>query len=295
MFKGSTIMFRFVVFLLASCALKAMEANDKQSVEGTCDASNSSCRGSLRIAFFGNSHTFYNDLPHLVQSVLSEGYEGQSVIVGACLRGESSLRTIWERGSTENEEDAIGGHDMYPTPKALLEEPSGWDVVVFQASSSRPDSSLKELYIPALLKMKTTPIVMLYQTWGFHEDDFLEVSKQVAKGMPLYADLFARAGIETITAPVGDAFVAVHESARDWWPQLYYGDDVHASGLGSFLSSSHIAASLVNHSRFAEQFPRGLRIQPVWPQGIRTHFGEPPSQEELAQILKVAHLGRLGM
>ena len=110
----------------------------------------------LRVAFIGNSLTYYNDLPHVVQSFLqhhrrfsnSGSAVAGDVVVGAVLRGGQSLPSLLKSGADTSESPGragacIGNRDMFDTVPALLAAPEGWDYIVFQdhtQAPARPDT-----------------------------------------------------------------------------------------------------------------------------------------------------------
>ena len=149
----------------------------------------------LRIAFLGNSITYYNDLVHLVQLSLETERE---VVVGACLRGGQSLASLMEKGGELTKtQDWIGGRDMHASVEELLRHPQGWDFIVFQdhtqgpareddlpaiveactpkeVSRGRGLASLREQYAPLFRAVEETsgrrPTLVVYETWGYRAD-----------------------------------------------------------------------------------------------------------------------------
>ena len=95
---------------------------------------------TLRIAFLGNSLTFFNDLPHLLQHILATTTTGiDDVKVGCCLRGGQSLPSLLTKGADMGRAKLqIGGRDMYATVEQLLTAPGGWDYVVVNDHSQAP-------------------------------------------------------------------------------------------------------------------------------------------------------------
>ena len=95
---------------------------------------------TLRIAFLGNSLTFFNDLPHLLQHILATTTTGiDDVKVGCCLRGGQSLPSLLTKGADMGRAKLqIGGRDMYATVEELLTAPGGWDYVVVNDHSQAP-------------------------------------------------------------------------------------------------------------------------------------------------------------
>jgi len=244
----------------------------------------------LRICFIGNSFTFYNDLPHMVQSLLLPSYPG-GVEIGACLRGGKSFKTLWEEGADmERAKACIGDKDMYLTVKDMLAAPGGWDVVVLQDYSQGPARrrlrgeslrSLSGLYIPTLTAMAEqtckSPVVLMFQSWGYRAPtkqseeigDFKVMTRKLAAGYFAYAALLEDAGFPTSIVPAGTAFEAVHDRNEDLWRTLYAPDHYHPSAKGSFLIACLVALTLARHPMLSR--PQPPRIVPSWPSGIRPH------------------------
>ena len=95
---------------------------------------------TLRVAFLGNSLTFFNDLPHLLQHILATTTTAiDDVKVGCCLRGGQSLPSLLTKGADMGRAKLqIGGRDMYATVEELLTAPGGWDYVVVNDHSQAP-------------------------------------------------------------------------------------------------------------------------------------------------------------
>mmetsp|Transcript_82861 Transcript_82861/g.215863 ORF Transcript_82861/g.215863 Transcript_82861/m.215863 type:complete len:358 (+) Transcript_82861:2-1075(+) len=269
---------------------------------------------ALTVAFVGNSFTYYNDLPHLVQGFLAGSLTGNatSVKVGACLHGGQSLESVWAKGARLKDEAHIGGHDMFPTVRALLSDACGWDVVVLQDYSSGPALQhsraeglkvLSKYYEPLLLQNSgsgRTPLVVLYQTWGYRKTnkknlairEFDNMTLKLEEGYRTYADQLRSASLEVAVAPAGQAFKRVHDASPDLWWNLYQSDDKHPTAVGSYLNGAHIATAIVDHPRFRGLFGAGLKLQRHWPAEVKPYDdAPPPSDTDLQRVLALAGPG----
>jgi hypothetical protein len=244
----------------------------------------------LRICYVGNSMTFYNDLPHLVETILAPNLLEGGMEIAACLRGGRSLKTIWEQGADMARANAcIGNKGMVETVEQLFDAPSGWDVIVlndFTQHPARPEcreeslNILKDRYIPAINAMAgrsgKTPLTLFYSTWGYAAPakkseeigDFKLMSRKLAGGIFSYAALFQDSGLRAGIVEVGAAAEAVHDRDKDLWASLYQPDNFHPKPLGSFLIACVFAATITRHPVLSHRFS-GCRINPAWPEHIQ--------------------------
>ena len=261
---------------------------------------------SLRIAFLGNSLTYYNDLPHLVQHIIAlncntgGGAKELTATVGACLRGGQSLPSLFATGGDyDRPNKCIGSRDMYSTVAELLSAPGGWDYVVcgdhtqgpargdyqpakvasctpVEISRGRTIASLESEYAPLFLKAGAT--VVLFQTWGYFKDTkkseeiggFEEMSAKLAEGYGAYAAALRACDVPVLTAPVGDAFRKAHMADRALWGEMYQHDGFHPKALGSFLAASHICATILA-DRWKPPAGTYISLPAAWPAGVPTY------------------------
>jgi len=248
----------------------------------------------LNIAFIGNSFTFYNDMPHMVEAILSKNVSA-GVRIGACLHGGTNFGSLWTKGADmERASRCLGQKGMFPTVKELLEAPDGWDVLVLQDNSQSPAKSearaeglksLEESYIPSISALaKRTgkkPLILLYSTWGYvapnlktwreaQFGDCKTMSRMVSSGYYQYASLLEEKGFQTDTVKCGAAFETIYDRNEDLWKTLFQPDNFHPSPKASYLIASMFALTIANHFVFSGQLSRAgtLRITPQWPVGI---------------------------
>jgi len=169
----------------------------------------------IRILFIGNSYTYYNDMPLLIEELASVAGVARPVETETIAVGGASLRDHWNRGQAQA---AIAG--------------KRWDYVVLQEHSLMPlrDPGRTRRYIQLFdEKIKATGAkTILYLTWARAFAPATQASLNNAyEGIA--RDI--RAGV----APVGPAW----QIARRMRPgiQLYESDDSHPTLAGSYLAA----------------------------------------------------------
>ena len=186
-----------------------------------------------RVLFIGNSYTYCNDMPFLLQSMASAGGDSLDYIMEA--PDGASFEEHYQRGSVH-----IG----------FREGP--WDYIVFQEQSLRAAMPLKQvereffqygellIHQAKALYPKAKPI--LYTTWGrWHHTGSLCQLMPMACGYwgadslitLRYHMLSERTG--ATIAPVGPAWR--HMQKNHPQIELFYPDAIHPSPEGSFLAA----------------------------------------------------------
>jgi hypothetical protein len=205
--------------------------------------------GHLRVLFIGNSLTFANDLPHMLES-LAAAVGGSSITTGAVVFGNYSLEDHWNRG------DAT---------RAI--EQGGWDVVVLQQGpSALPESRVllveyARRFAEKIRAEGARPA--LYMVWPGQ-------SRPAAWDSVTTSYLDAAQAVDGIVLPVGEALRDALR--RDPTLQLFAGDGFHPTALGSYLAALVIYAGLTEHS----------------PTGISLLAPPVPLSGSVAQVLEAA-------
>ena len=196
---------------------------------------------SLRILWIGNSFTFYNDVPQMVENMGKEN--GLNISTTRVLKGG----------------EKFSGHLQNPELLTQLEK-GGWDYVVMQEFSSTPaysTSYVAENIMPYAaeidsLAKKYSPEVetIYYMTWGHKNgnvrqtdyplDDTYELMQD--RIITTYTDM-AYENHGTV-APVGIAWKNIRRDHPEI--ELYIEDNFHPSLSGSYLAASTIFATLLN-------------------------------------------------
>lgn len=187
-----------------------------------------------RVLFIGNSLTYTNDLPHMVQ-VLAES-AGTPLVTAMAAEAGMSLEDHWTRG------------------RARAMVASGrWDVVVLQQGPSARRSSRENLrewalrWAGAIREVSAEPVV--YMPWP--ESQQTSAFDAVSTSYRLAAEV-----TDASLVPGGEAWAAV--SRRDPALALYRGDGLHPSRLGTYVAAVAVWARLTG--RPAAEAPAALLL-----------------------------------
>ncbi len=179
----------------------------------------------INILFVGNSLTYMNDLPGLLEAMIEAADAGPAHI-SAITFGNAGLEDHWRRGDVRT---------------AFAQ--GGWDVIVLQqgpsATEGRPSLLEYSKKFAAEIPADSETRIALYQVWPSSQRDFdfdgvCESYKMAAEqcGGLLY--------------PVGQAWRLAW--AREPELELYGGDGFHPSRLGSYLAALVMFEQLTAHS-----------------------------------------------
>eukprot|EP01065_Artemidia_motanka_P037003 TRINITY_DN45132_c0_g1_i1.p1 TRINITY_DN45132_c0_g1~~TRINITY_DN45132_c0_g1_i1.p1 ORF type:complete len:279 (+),score=80.44 TRINITY_DN45132_c0_g1_i1:58-894(+) len=182
----------------------------------------------LRVAFIGNSYTFFNDLPSMLANLSGAG--GVDIEHEQVTPGGSSIF-----------QHANQSLQMGRDTAAMLSK--SWDFVVLQDQSETPgggkdtddslgpgvgrqlsEAALKSFFAPRIASAGASAV--LYSTWGRRQGDapnaaccgygdFLSMNNLTTSGYGMYGDTLRGAGVSVLTAPCGRAFELVHNSTAD--------------------------------------------------------------------------------
>lgn len=207
---------------------------------------------ALRVLFVGNSLTYSNDLPSIVEA-LAEASGQKRPVVESIVFGGFSLEDHWNQGEAR---------------RAIAR--GGWDVVVLQqgpSASAEGRSSLLE-YTRRLAKeiRRAGAKPALYMVWpsSSRRQDFDGVVESYSR---------AAKDVEGLIFPAGEAWRGAWR--RDPKLELYSPDGLHPTVAGSYL------AALIIYERLYGQTPVGL------PSRLKLHSGTeielPAEQARLMQ------------
>ncbi|WP_051605503.1 discoidin domain-containing protein [Sediminibacter sp. Hel_I_10] len=188
---------------------------------------------SKRILFVGNSYTYYNAMPFMLQDIAAS--MGDELVVQSNTIGGTSLESHYENSGTT---DRI--------------EEGNWDYVVLQDQSQRP--ALEEEYVATHTFAFATLLVdmvhdyspcadlFFYQTWGRENGD--------AQNCPTIPEVCTYLGMDerlqeryTQMANDNDAMLSpvgrVRREIRELYPEidLYVDDESHPTLVGSYVSA----------------------------------------------------------
>ena len=175
----------------------------------------------MRVLFIGNSHTFFNDMPHTFAVMCRE------------LTGETPEVTMFAFSGRP-----LSWHLSDPVSLRFALRYGRYDTCVIQQPAHPfPDEAVpekdEETLVSLCRQFGTTPVV--YMTWA--EKARPENAAVMSR---FYRKLAGKHGIPL--CPVGDLF----EKIRDTHPEvgLYAGDGAHASPAGDYLIAAAFASLL---------------------------------------------------
>lgn len=194
---------------------------------------------SVRVLWIGNSYTFYNDLPRMVQEI------------GATQNVKYAMTTVTKGG------ERLSGHLQNPRLIELLAQ-GGWDYVIVQEFSSTPAYStttvVNETYPYAhtidSLAMAGSPgaKVIFYMTWGHKYGNTRQTPYPLDDTYTAMQDRLKLSYLEMAydndawCAPVGMAWQTVRREHPHW--ELYKADNFHPSIIGSYLAANVIFTTM---------------------------------------------------
>ena len=173
-----------------------------------------SAADSIRVLFIGNSLTYYNDLPAIVEAPAKAGGQPALDWKGVLLPG-TSLEDQWRDGQAR---------------KAIGQGP--WDYVVLQQGPSALDDSRRSLldYVGRFAKeiraAGARPAIYMVWPSSSRTSDFDDVSQSYR---------MAARQVDGLLFPVGEAWRAAWK--RDAKLALYSKDGLHPTPAGSYLAA----------------------------------------------------------
>lgn len=206
----------------------------------------------LRVLFVGNSHTYANDLPHLVAQLAAAAKQPRALEVSVVVAGGATLA------------DHLAGDAV----RTKLSE-ARWDYVVLQEQQQRPTYTFdskrleSEFFAPArtldVLIHAASSKTVLFMTAARRDGDkpFLpddSYEKMQERGR----DSFMRLGAEldATVAPVGVAWRWVHDRRPDL--PLWADDGYHPALAGSYLGACVFYTVLYGAPVLDNPFTAGL-------------------------------------
>jgi hypothetical protein len=176
------------------------------------------------VLFIGNSLTYYNDLPILVQGI-ADAAGGDSLIIDMVARPDMALVDHWNAGAAQH---AIASRH--------------WDYVVLQQGPSSTDvnrdslRTLTKMFAPLITGAGGKAV--LFSAWPSigRRQDF----PRAAESYRLAAE-----DVSGLYAPVANAWIEAWN--RDANLQLYV-DDLHGNSVGSYLAALTIYSTIFRKS-----------------------------------------------
>lgn len=208
-------------------------------------------RPGLRVLFVGNSFTYFNDMPAMVQRLAAGDPQARPLFAAWYARGGGTLA------------QAADDDDL----RELIAS-EHWDAVVLQEQSwipSSPAAREREM-LPAArtlagLVRKRGARTVLYMTWGYRHGDRELPGDSYAAMQARVTASYTAAGrrLRAQVAPVGLAWRSAFRERPSL--ELRGPDGHHPNRAGSYLAASVLYARLTGRdpraSRFAAGLPRG--------------------------------------
>ncbi|MBD2164070.1 hypothetical protein H6G04_06585 [Calothrix membranacea FACHB-236] len=220
---------------------------------------------SLKVLFVGNSYTYYNELPKLVQNLAlnakaARKFETQMVTVGG-----ATLEQLWQQG------------------KALKKIRSGkWDYVVLQEQSTLPITNSKLMYEYARLFneeiKKINAQTVFYLTWARQNKPETQQSLNDSY-MTIAQELNA------IVAPVGIVWQKIREQNQNL--MLYDPDNSHPSPIGSYVAACVFYATIYSQNPEGLNYPNNENASNNTPENNKTQLEE-LNQTDICMIQRLA-------
>jgi len=188
-----------------------------------------------RVLFIGNSLTYANDLPWMVQALAKS--IGQTLEVAMVAFGGANLEDHWNQGEA---------------PRRIAE--GGWNVVVMQQGPSSVPANRENMreyarrFAERIEKVGARPA--LYMVWP--DSSRLAFFDQVRESYTL-----AAADVGGMLFPAGEAWRAAWR--RDPKAPLYRRDGLHPSPTGSYAAALSIFGVL--YGRPLQGLPASLRLR----------------------------------
>ncbi|MGH9794244.1 MAG: SGNH/GDSL hydrolase family protein [Candidatus Acidiferrales bacterium] len=190
---------------------------------------------ALRVLFLGNSYTYYNNLPRLVEELAAAA--GRKIETRMIAPGGASLA---DHAANARTAEAIrsGGWDF-----VVLQEQSALGAVYLVNGEARVANP--EAFFAAARKLdaeirKAGAKTVFYHTWPQRE------APDSDRAMLDYANMHIARELGAAVAPVGLAWQQA--SAEVGGASLYAEDGSHPSRTGSYLAAAVIAATLTGAS-----------------------------------------------
>ena len=194
-------------------------------------------RPEIHVLFIGNSFTYFNNMPHLVEAI-SESVDGPRISADMVAIGGARLEDLWKQGSAlvairkrrwdfvvMNEQSALGGGKV--NGEKRIGDPANF-------------FKYAEMFDTEIRKAGGKTVIMM--TWKDKNDPdriqaelnnaFFEFEKKMAGAV--------------ILCPVSTAWTSTTRTAPEI--NLYFDDGHHPSHEGSYLVACTVYAVLASHS-----------------------------------------------
>lgn len=220
---------------------------------------------SLKVLFIGNSYTYYNELPKLVQNLARTAQEARKFETEMVTVGGATLEQLWQQG------------------KAVSKIKNGkWDYVVLQEQSTLPITNPKLMYEYARLFneeiKKINAQTVFYLTWARQNrpetqqalnDSYMTIAQE----------------LKAIVAPVGIVWQKIQEQNQNL--MLYELDNSHPSPIGSYVAACVFYATIYGKSPEGLNYPNNNNNSNNPPENKKTKLEE-LNKTDIAMIQRLA-------
>jgi len=206
----------------------------------------------LNILFIGNSFTFVNDLPKMLESLAAGA--GAELSTTSVLRGGAYLHQFADPEHDLGKQLA----EIYPT--------KDWNFIVLQDQSfnpaNKPDDFLNSVKT-LCEQMNGKAKFLFYSTWAYRDQ-----TEKLAKTGMTYSEMLTAltasyrkaADIHHgIHVPVGDAFAL--STAEHSEIDLYTADNYHPSSCGTYLAACLFYQTITGKSSADLSVPEGVTAE----------------------------------
>jgi hypothetical protein len=213
-----TLMRYFAAFIFAAAGLAIGRP--------ACSETPTNAVAAVKVLFIGNSFTYGNNLPAMVQSLSSRAKQPLAIDVESVVRGGEKLEGHWNKGVAL---------------KKIQE--GGWTHVVLQDYSDialkNKETMFKYMRLFDAAIKKSGAKTILYMTWTY---------KDMPERQGPIADAYCEIGKElaACVVPVGLAREAALKRNPD--AAIYSRDNKHPSPQGTYLAACLFYATLSGHS-----------------------------------------------
>lgn len=203
----------------------------------------------LNILFIGNSFTFVNDLPKMLEMLAADA--GEELSTASVLRGGAYLHQFADPKNELGQRLA----ETYPT--------KNWDFIVLQDQSFNPANQPDDFLDSAKTlceQMDCGAKFLFYSTWAYRDQTeklaktgmtYSEMLTALTASYQKAADLY-----HGIRVPVGNAFAL--STAEYPEIDLYTADDYHPSPCGTYLAACLFYRAITGKSSAGLAVPEGV-------------------------------------
>ena len=203
----------------------------------------------LRVLFVGNSYTYVNDLPAMIQAMAAADRRARPITIDRVLAGGAQLQWHWTGKGR-------GGKPVRSCARTVIEK-GAFDVVIIQEQSQMPavapDVTVKYAALLCGAARARGAMPVMFMTWARRGD----MADPRGGGRPAMspkvmqaalAQAYTRAGKtgQADVAPVGLAWAAVRKAKPDL--ALHSRDGSHPGKAGTYLAACVFHAVLTGRS-----------------------------------------------